>query len=61
MSEELIQCPHDPGNYYFRSVCDDIFRRGGLRRWCRECPHFEKQPPAHEVSHVDTDGIDGLP
>ncbi len=61
MSDELIECPQDPGNYYLRRVCAEIFRGGGLRCWCRNCPHFEMQPPIQEVNNVDADRIDGLP
>jgi hypothetical protein len=55
MNGDLIQCPQNPGNYYLRSVCSEIFRRSESRYWCRTCSHFEKEPQAQEVRDDDTE------
>ena len=55
MSDELIECPQDPGNYYLRRVCVEIFRGSELRYWCRTCSHFEKDPQMQEVKNADAD------
>jgi len=42
MDKELIPCPKDPRNQYFPEYCEEIFRKGNIRYWCKECPQFKK-------------------
>ncbi|MBF0120511.1 MAG: hypothetical protein HQK79_16875 [Desulfobacterales bacterium] len=41
MSIKLIKCPKDPEIKYYREVCEEIFRKGRLRYWCKECNLFK--------------------
>ena len=40
MAEEIIICPKDTEKQYFRSVCEDVFRKGNIRHWCKDCEAF---------------------
>lgn len=40
---ELISCPKDQNKHYFRSSCEDIFRKGNIRYWCKDCIIFKSE------------------
>jgi hypothetical protein len=44
MSKEFIQCPKDPKNLYYREACEEIFRKGHIRFWCKKCTAFKDNP-----------------
>jgi hypothetical protein len=39
----LVRCPREPKNRYYREVCEEIFRKGGIRTWCKTCEIFEDE------------------
>ncbi len=41
MSEELVTCPKDPELHYFRKFCEELFRKGNIRSWCKSCTKFQ--------------------
>jgi len=41
MDKSFIKCPKDPKMKYYREVCEDIFRKGDLRSWCKTCEVFQ--------------------
>jgi hypothetical protein len=44
MSQNYNTCPKDPEIMYFREVCENIFRKGSLRSWCKTCELFQDKP-----------------
>jgi len=40
MSDELLRCPEDTDLDYYRSFCENVFRKSGRHYWCRRCSHF---------------------
>ena len=53
MGKSLIKCPKDPKIQYYREVCTEIFRKGNLRKWCKQCEVFHDQKSllvAHNIS-----------
>jgi hypothetical protein len=54
IENDLIECPHDSGNYYFRNVCTEVFRNSAYRLWCRDCKHFDQLAQTKEMGRVDT-------
>lgn len=43
MSQSFIKCPKDPKMQYYREVCTEIFRKGNMRSWCKNCDAFQEQ------------------
>ncbi len=43
MDKSFVKCPKDPKNQYYRKVCQEVFRKGNIRNWCKSCEVF--QPP----------------
>jgi hypothetical protein len=41
MTEQWVQCPKDPRVEYRREVCENIFRKGNYRLWCKDCEKFD--------------------
>ena len=48
MSKQFVKCPKDPRKEYLREVCEEIFRKGRFRHWCRTCEQFQDNPAAAE-------------
>jgi len=48
MSKTFIKCPKDPKMQYYREVCTEIFRKGDIRNWCKNCEVFQDQEKAGE-------------
>ena len=48
MGKTFIKCPKDPKMQYYREVCTEIFRKGGMRNWCKNCEVFQDQKNAGE-------------
>jgi hypothetical protein len=46
MSKSLIKCPKDPKMKYYREACEEIFRKGDIRNWCKSCEFFQDQKKA---------------
>ena len=46
MGKTFIKCPKDPKMQYYREVCTEIFRKGGMRNWCKNCEVFQDQKKA---------------
>ena len=40
MTDQWVQCPKDPRMQYRREVCENIFRKGSYRLWCKDCEKF---------------------
>ena len=43
MGKSFIKCPKDPKVKYYRDVCEEIFRKGNIRNWCKSCEAFQDQ------------------
>ena len=43
MTEDMVTCPKDTKIMYQRDVCENIFRKGDLRCWCKHCEVFRDQ------------------
>ena len=41
MRKTFVACPKDPKLQYYREVCTEIFRKGDLRKWCKNCVVFQ--------------------
>jgi len=50
MAEQFLECPKDPKMKYLRTVCENIFRRNGIRVWCRQCHYFEPSPSKSKIN-----------
>jgi hypothetical protein len=35
MTKDMVQCPKDSKIMYQRDVCENVFRKGNIRCWCR--------------------------
>ncbi|MBW2575189.1 MAG: hypothetical protein JRC56_06765 [Deltaproteobacteria bacterium] len=46
MDKTFIKCPEDPKMQYYREVCTEIFRKGDMRNWCKNCEVFQNQEKA---------------
>jgi hypothetical protein len=46
MKKAIIRCPKDPKMQYYREVCQDIFRKGDIRNWCKNCEVFQDRKKA---------------
>ena len=40
MTKDMVQCPKDSKIMYQRDVCENIFRKGNVRCWCKTCELF---------------------
>jgi len=43
MGESFIKCPKDPEMQYYRKVCKEVFRKGNMRNWCKQCEIFQER------------------
>jgi len=43
VKQRFIKCPKDPKKQYRREVCEEIFRKGDLRAWCKTCEVFQDE------------------
>jgi len=43
MGESFIKCPKDPEMQYYREVCKEVFRKGNMRNWCKQCEVFQER------------------
>jgi len=43
MVQSFVKCPKDPEMQYDRDVCQEIFRKGDIRNWCKQCEVFQDQ------------------
>lgn len=50
MTEDMVKCPKDTKIMYQRDVCENIFRKGNLRCWCKNCEIF--RDPEHAVNET---------
>jgi len=48
MGKTFITCPKDPKTQYYREVCIEIFRKGNMRNWCKNCEVFQEQKKTTE-------------
>lgn len=42
MQQEMVECPRDAKVMYSRDVCENVFRKGDIRVWCKTCEVFSK-------------------
>ncbi|MCG6911037.1 MAG: hypothetical protein LJE94_13055 [Deltaproteobacteria bacterium] len=40
MAGKMIECPRDTQTKYNRDVCENVFRKGDIRVWCKTCEAF---------------------
>ena len=43
MTKDMVQCPKDSKIMYQRDVCENIFRKGNMRCWCKTCELFKDE------------------
>jgi len=43
MIKDMVQCPKDSDIMYEREICENIFRKGDVRCWCKTCEIFRKE------------------
>lgn len=43
MIKDMVQCPKDSDIMYEREICENIFRKGDMRCWCKTCEIFHKE------------------
>ena len=41
MQAKMIKCPKDAQVMYSREVCENVFRKGNIRTWCKTCEIFQ--------------------
>lgn len=55
MQKRMVKCPRDAKVMYSREVCENTFRKGNIRIWCKHCEIFSsdegetEQRPAQSV------------
>ena len=50
MTKDMIQCPKDSKIMYQRDVCENVFRKGNIRCWCKTCEAFQDEE--HETEDL---------
>ena len=40
MAGKMIECPRDTQTKYNRDECENVFRKGDIRVWCKTCEAF---------------------
>ena len=43
MTKDMVQCPKDSKIMYQRDVCENVFRKGNIRCWCKTCELFRDE------------------
>lgn len=43
MTKDMVRCPKDSKIMYQRDVCENIFRKGSIRCWCKTCELFRDE------------------
>ena len=41
--KKMIKCPRDTQVMYSRDVCENTFRKGNIRIWCKTCEVFQEE------------------
>ena len=55
MPKEMVACPRDSKILYSRDVCENVFRKGDIRVWCKSCEAFvneHSEPDQHQASNA---------
>ena len=52
MAKEMVKCPKDAKVMYSRDVCENVFRKGDIRIWCKTCEVFSNDPSEPEQVHT---------
>jgi hypothetical protein len=50
MTKDMVQCPKDSKIMYQRDVCENVFRKGNIRCWCKTCEVFQDEE--HETEDL---------
>jgi hypothetical protein len=49
LNNQLIKCPRDPRLEYYRDICQNVFRKGKARFWCKQCEMIKDESKAEEA------------
>jgi len=52
VKKDMVECPRDAKILYSRDVCENVFRKGEIRIWCKTCEVFNNDRAQAEQDHA---------